>query len=217
MATVFKILYFPHVLLRKKSTPIEKITGDLKDFAVAMSDTMYAFEGIGLAAPQVGILKRFIVVDIGAYLKNESLKDWHGSIQYKVADSVQPLKFPLMLVNPEIVETEGEIDFPFDGCLSFPGVAKGDTKRHRKIKLRAKNVEGENLEIVCDGIMSICLQHELDHLEGVLFIDHLRAEVPNQSEIVAELEDEVQDPSTRKRLKKLKLVDARSKKYEFIG
>jgi|GEM_PF-17692 len=212
---LYKVLNYPHVLLRKKSHPVEKFTPDLKKFAEAMSDTMYAYEGIGLAAPQVGILKRFIVVDVSHYLENTDLKDWHGSIEVKLDGKVAPLKFPLWLVNPVVAKSEGEVDFPHDGCLSLPGVSKGGTKRAKWIELRAQTVDGQDLVISCDGIMSICLQHELDHLEGVLFIDHLATPAETQ-EVIAEIEDAQDDPAWRKKLKKLKLVDARNERFTFL-
>lgn len=213
--SVYKILTFPHVLLRKKSSPVERFTPDLADFAQKMIDTMYAFEGIGLAAPQVGVLKRFIVVDVKPYLENPELKDWHGKITYSVGGAEKPLAFPLVLVNPTIAKHEGEIEFPYDGCLSFPGVSRGGTKRHNGIELHAQTVAGEDIVIACDGIMSICLQHELDHLEGVLFIDRLDEKVDPQ-EVVDDIHEATEDPATRKKLRKLKLVDAQKEKFTFL-
>jgi len=200
--------------LRKKSLPVESFTSDLKTFSERMTETMYAFEGIGLAAPQVGILKRFLVVDIKSYLENEDMKDWHGTVTYKVDGKPMPLAFPLALVNPVIARTEGEVDFPYDGCLSFPGVSKGGTTRHKFIELHARTVDDKPIVICCDGIMSICLQHELDHLEGVLFIDHLKDKA-EEEEVIEEIHEAQDDPATRKRLKKLKLVDARNEKFSF--
>lgn len=210
--SVYRILHYPHVLLRKKSLPVTTFGPDLKTFAERMTNTMYAFEGIGLAAPQVGVLRRFIVVDIKSYLDNEDLKDWHGTISMSVDGKPAPLTFPLSLVNPEIVRHEGEVEFPYDGCLSFPGVSKGGTRRHKFIELHAKTIDGKPIVISCDGIMSICLQHELDHLEGVLFIDHLK-EKADEDEVVEDIHDAEDDPVTRKKLKKLKLVDARNEKF----
>jgi peptide deformylase len=208
---VYRILHYPHVLLRKKSLPVECFTPELAAFASNMTNTMYAFEGIGLAAPQVGILKRLIVVDIKSYLESEELKDWHGTISYSVDGVETPLGFPLTLVNPTIAKAEGEVEFPFDGCLSFPGVSKGGTRRHKSIELHARTVDDKAIVISCDGIMSICLQHELDHLEGVLFIDHLKSGA-DEDEVIEEIHDSEDDPATRKKLKKLKLVDARNEK-----
>jgi peptide deformylase len=212
---VYKVLKYPHVLLRKKSTPVGTITPDLAEFSKNMVETMYAYEGIGLAAPQVGILKRFIVVDVKSYLKNPDMKDWHGNIKYQVNGKDLDLPFPLTLVNPEIVDTKGSVEFPFDGCLSFPGVSRGGTARHVFVAVTAKLPTGEDVRVECDGILSICLQHEMDHLEGVLFIDRLD-KTPNDDGILQDIEDETESTETRKRFRKLKLLDARSKSYSFL-
>ena len=213
--TVYKILTYPHVLLRKKSTPVEKFTPSLLKFTSSMTDTMNAHDGIGLAAAQVGILKRILVIDIKAYLENPDVKDWHGNVKLKVEGADTPLKFPLTLVNPVIAKSEGEIDFPYDGCLSFPGVSRGATRRLKWIELYAKNELGKELIIQCDGIMSICLQHEMDHLEGVLFIDQLK-EKADDEEVLAEIEDFESDPATRRQMKKLHPVDAQKEKFDFV-
>lgn len=212
---VYKILHYPHVLLRKRSTPVERFTPGLKAFAAGMVETMNAFEGIGLAAPQVGILKRIIIVDVRPYLENPQLKDWHGAFTYVVDGVKCELPSPMILVNPEIVSKETEISFPFDGCLSFPGVDRGQTARWKNIVLEANGLEGQKIRIECDGIMSICLQHEMDHLEGVLFIDRAQGRV-SEDDVVADIQDHEGDSETRRKMKKLKLVDARSEKFDFI-
>ncbi len=212
---VYKVLHFPHMLLRKRSTPVEAFTPGLKQFTADMIETMNAYEGIGLAAPQVGILKRVIVVDVRPYLENETLKEWHGQYEYSVDGSKRELPSPLVLVNPEISKKEEEITFPFDGCLSLPGLDRGQTTRWKNIVLEAQGVEGESIRIECDGILSICLQHELDHLEGVLFIDRVQGKV-DPNEVAADIDDFENDPGTRRRMKKLKPVDARSMKLDFV-
>jgi peptide deformylase len=212
---VYKILHYPHVLLRKPSTPVEKFTPSLKAFAAGMVETMNAFEGIGLAAPQVGILKRLIIVDVRPYLENPQLKDWHGTYSYSVDGQKQNLPSPMILVNPEIVAKQNEISFPFDGCLSFPGVDRGQTTRWKNIEMHAKDLDGKSIRIECDGIMSICLQHEMDHLEGVLFIDRVQGQV-NENDVMADIEDHENEAGTRRKMKKLKLVDARAEKFDFL-
>jgi peptide deformylase len=212
---VFKVLHFPHVLLRKPSTPVEKFTPGLRQFAADMIETMNAYEGIGLAAPQVGILKRLMVVDVRPYFENASLKEWHGTYTYSIDGKQLELPSPLILVNPVITTKEQEIIFPFDGCLSFPGVDRGQTTRWKKIILEAKNVDGLAVRIESDGILSICLQHEMDHLEGVLFIDRIDGKVI-EDDVVAEIQEHESDASTRRRMKKMKLVDARSQKLDFV-
>ena len=212
---VYKVLHYPHMLLRKRSTPVETFTPGLKQFTADMVETMNAYEGIGLAAPQVGILKRVVVVDVMHYLETESLKELHGQYDYKIEGKKCELPSPLVLVNPEIIQKDQEITFPFDGCLSLPGLDRGQTTRWKSIVLEAKSIEGELIRIECDGILSICLQHELDHLEGVLFIDRVQGKV-DPNEVAADIDDFENDPATRRRMKKLKLVDARSMKLDFI-
>jgi peptide deformylase len=213
--SVYKILHYPHVLLRKPSTPVEKFTAGLKVFTQNMVETMNAFEGIGLAAPQVGVLKRVIIVDVRPYFENTQLKDWHGTHSFSIDGQKRELPSPMILVNPEIVSKETEIDFPFDGCLSFPGVDRGQTTRWKNIVLEAKDPDGRAIRIESDGILSICLQHEMDHLEGVLFIDRVQGKV-SENDVVADIEDHEGDAATRRKMKKLKLVDARSEKFDFL-
>jgi peptide deformylase len=212
---VYKVLHFPHVLLRKKSSPVERFTSGLKQFTADMVETMYAYEGIGLAAPQVGVLKRIIVVDVRPYLENSALKDWHGTHIYTVDGKAETLPSPLVLINPEITKKDQEINFPFDGCLSFPGVDRGQTSRWKDIVLEARDPDGRAIRIEGDGILSICLQHEMDHLEGVLFIDRAQEKI-SDAEVVADIEDHENDTATRRRMKKMKLVDARSEKLDFL-
>lgn len=213
--SVYKILKYPHVLLRKKSTPIEKFTPDLKEFTEGLVKTMNAFEGIGLAAAQVGILKRVFVLDIEAYLSNPDVKEWHGSYTLKVDGKETPMTFPFSFINPEIVKSEGEVSFPYDGCLSFPGVDRGDSTRLKFIEVHSKTLEGKDVILQCDGIMSICIQHELDHLNGILFIDRLQNKV-NEKEIVADIHDFEDSSEYRKALKKIAPTDARATKFGFL-
>lgn len=213
--TIYKVLKYPHMLLRKKSTPVKAFTPDLTHFTKNMIATMNAHEGIGLAAPQVGILKRILVVDIDAYLQNPEVKEWHGEVKFQLNGSQAPLNFPLILINPEVIKSEGEVDFPFDGCLSFPGVSRGTTKRLKWIELTAKNEIGQTVNIQCNGIMSICLQHEMDHLEGILFIDQLNKKMDGD-DVLAEISDYDDDPTARRHLKKLHSVDAQKEKFGFL-
>ncbi|MET3288222.1 peptide deformylase [Brevibacillus fluminis] len=139
------IVKHPDPVLREKSIPVTKFNSNLHKLLDDMADTMYDADGVGLAAPQVGILKRVIVMDCG-----------DGLIE---------------MVNPEIIEHEGEMieDYP-EGCLSIPGM-RGDVRRHKWVKLRAQDRNGEWFEMEADDLLSRCSQHEIDHLNGVLFID----------------------------------------------
>lgn len=145
--TVKQILPFGDPILRKKAKPVtdlnEKTTKLLND----MAETLYAAEGrAGLAAPQVGILRRMIVMDCG-----------DGFIE---------------LINPEIVDMEGE-QTGVEACLSFPGYY-GYVKRANRVKVRSMNRNGEMITIEGDGHLARCMQHEIDHLNGVLFVDHVK-------------------------------------------
>lgn len=138
-------------ILRKKSKQVEKITPMIKMLLDDMSETMYEADGCGLAAPQVGILKRIVTIDVG---------DDNGLIE---------------LINPVIVEQDGE-QIKAEACLSVPG-RHGLVKRPEKVKVKALNREGEEFEIEGEGLLSIALCHEIDHLDGILYIDKVIEEI----------------------------------------
>ncbi|NLM03932.1 MAG: peptide deformylase [Clostridiales bacterium] len=135
-------------ILRKISRPIEKIDEKIHMILDDMAETMYHAEGVGLAAPQVGILRRIIVIDIG-----------EGLIE---------------LINPEIIETKGE-NCDIEGCLSFPGQS-GEVVRPNEVKVKALNRSGEEVIIEGKGLLARALCHEIDHLNGILFIDRIKEE-----------------------------------------
>ncbi len=147
MATL-EVLRFPDERLRKIATPVEKITPELEHIIQDMFETMYLEEGIGLAATQVNIHKRIIVVDISE-------------------DHSQPT----VLINPELIEKRGETGIE-EGCLSVPE-CRALVPRAEWVKVRALDRHGEPFEIETDGLLAICLQHEMDHLVGKLFVDYL--------------------------------------------
>ena len=130
-------------VLRKKSKVVKEINDRLIDLLDDMADTMYEADGVGLAAPQVGILKRVVVVDIG-----------DGLIE---------------LINPEIIEAEGEY-LDNEGCLSVPGES-GDVLRPYRVKVRALNRFGETIEIEGEELLARAFCHEIDHLDGILYVD----------------------------------------------
>ena len=145
---ILDILEFPDPRLRTKAKPVTKVDDKVRKLTDDMLETMYEAPGIGLAATQVNVHQRIVVIDVSE-------------------DKSQPL----VLINPEYDVLEGEQDYE-EGCLSVPGYYETVT-RTQKILLKALNRDGEPYEMECDGILSICIQHELDHLEGKLFVDHI--------------------------------------------
>ncbi len=146
------IVLSPDPRLREKCRPIEAIDDEIRELAARMLDDMYAAEGVGLAAPQVGVLKRIVVIDV----------------DYPSADPN-----PYVLINPEIVEASEET-VPFDeGCLSFPGISVS-IERPRHVVVQAENLEGDLMQYeAADNLLAVCLQHEIDHLNGITMVDHL--------------------------------------------
>lgn len=142
------ILEFPDKRLRKKALPVETVDESISALVGDMLETMYKAPGIGLAATQVNVQKRVVVIDIS----EEKDK-------------------PLCLINPEILEKEGTEEMD-EGCLSVPGVFE-KVSRAEKIKFKALDREGIPFEMEADGLLAVCVQHELDHLEGKLFVDYL--------------------------------------------
>lgn len=146
-----EILTAPDPRLKQKSAPIEKVDDEIRALMDDMLETMYAAPGIGLAAIQVGVPKRVIVIDLA-----------------RDGEPPQPMYF----ANPEIVDTSGDTSFYEEGCLSVPDLYE-EVERPAKCRVRFLDYQNELREIDCEGMLATCIQHEMDHLEGVLFIDHL--------------------------------------------
>ena len=149
--TLRQILTEPNKILREKSQPVEKVDSDLQKLMDDMLETMYAAPGIGLAAIQIGIPKRVIVMDL-------SKKD-------------EPKK-PMYFVNPEIIRKSDNNSTYEEGCLSVPGQF-AEIDRPDKCHIKYLDYHGKPKEIKADGMLATCIQHEMDHLEGILFIDYL--------------------------------------------
>ena len=162
---ILEILKYPDSRLREISKPVSKFDAELKKFAKDLLETMYEENGIGLAAPQVGKLLRVLVVDTrprdtkGRYEKNE------------LAELESKVEQPLVVINPEIIKGNGKTRYS-EGCLSVPSFFE-DVERFETIELKYQDVEGKTHLLTTDGLLAICIQHEMDHLEGTLFIDHL--------------------------------------------
>jgi len=146
------VLQFPDRRLREVSEPIEAVTDEIRALARNMLDVMYDEPGIGLAAPQLGFPVRLVVVDV-AWTEEGAEKS------------------PRILVNPEILHAEGSITWN-EGCLSVPEF-QADVERAERVRLRATDLDGQALEIDASGLEAVCFQHEIDHLDGVLFIDRI--------------------------------------------
>lgn len=145
---ILEILHFPDPRLRNHAKPVERVDGSVRKLVDDMFATMYEAPGIGLAATQVNDGRRIIVIDVSEE------KDQ-----------------PLCLINPEILEKTGEESMD-EGCLSVPGVYEKVVRADR-VKVRALNREGASFELEAEGLLAVCIQHEMDHLEGKLFIDYL--------------------------------------------
>ena len=146
---VLTLLRFPDERLRRVAVPVEKVDDEIRTLIDDMIETMYAERGIGLAAPQVNVSKRIVVIDVS---ENRDQ--------------------PIVLINPEIISTEDEIMDMMDGCLSIPD-SFAPTQRFRYLKVKALDRNGDEIELEAADLFAGCIQHELDHLNGKLFIDHL--------------------------------------------
>jgi len=145
-----EILILGHPALREKAKPVENINGELKQIIEKMAETMYKAKGIGLAANQVGILKRFFIMDVSQREGKRKLE---------------------VYINPEILSAEGEVVYE-EGCLSIPGYY-APVKRFAKLYVRAYDLDGNLFERELEGISAVVFQHENDHLDGILFVDRL--------------------------------------------
>lgn len=146
--TILNVLHYPDPRLRNKAQPVKKIDPDITRLANDMLETMYDEGGIGLAATQVNVQKRVVVIDLSE-ARNE----------------------PIYLINPEILASEG-VEQMQEGCLSVPGYYDY-VERAEKIHFRYINLNSEVIEVDADGLLAVCIQHEIDHLDGKLFIDYL--------------------------------------------
>jgi peptide deformylase len=166
-----KIYTFPDAVLAQKAKPIARVDKSYWKTADDMLETMYHAPGIGLAANQVGILERFVVID--TEYDYEELEE--GEVAPPGAEVVSggivTNRKPQILFNPEIIHREGKIQMS-EGCLSVPEY-NAEVQRSEKIQVRYQNVDGLEKILSADGLLAVCVQHELDHLEGKLFIDRL--------------------------------------------
>lgn len=150
------IITLPDRSLRQRSAPVERIDEELRRFLDRMLETMYAAPGIGLAGVQVGMPRRVITIDVSS----------------KEEEGEEPERSPLFVINPEIVWRSDERATYEEGCLSIPDYY-AEIERPAKVRFRFLDRDGQQQEIEADGLLATCIQHEVDHLDGKLFIDHL--------------------------------------------
>ncbi len=172
-----EIIIWPDPVLKKVARPVDRVDDSIRRLLDDMSETMYAADGVGLAAPQIAEAVRCIVIDTSPRQEGQKL---------------------VHLVNPVIVRSEGETTYT-EGCLSIPGEAE-EVERAAKVWVRALDYSGQPFELECEGLLAIAAQHEIDHLEGTLFVDHL-------SSLKREL--------IRRRMKKLKQERATERPNEI--
>jgi len=158
------IVTYPDPILSRVAKPVTEFNKDLKDLVKDMLFTMYKAPGIGLAAPQIGQSLRLFVLDVD--FDREEVTTASGKEEFRLSDFN-----PQVFINPVITGTSGTITYE-EGCLSVPGVYE-EVKRHKTIHVKYQDMKGNFLEIEADDMLAICIQHENDHLDGIVFIERL--------------------------------------------
>lgn len=175
-----KILTVPNPILKQLSAPVQAVTDETRALMDDMLETMYAANGIGLAAIQIGVPQRIIVMDLAERAaEEEAAKDKPAAQPAKDKPAAQPAKQlptagaePRYFVNPELVWVSDEKGLYAEGCLSVPGFFE-EVERPARCRVRYRDYHGRLQEESCRGLLATCIQHELDHLNGILFLDHL--------------------------------------------
>jgi peptide deformylase len=147
---VREIVIWPDPVLKKKASPVQRVDDSIKSLVNDLFETMYAADGVGLAAPQVGVLKQVIVLD---------------------TTPRQPESKPVAMINPQIIAKEGSTRYS-EGCLSVPGEAE-EVDRAAKVTVKFLDVSGQEQTLEADGLLAVAIQHETDHLQGTMFVDYL--------------------------------------------
>ena len=147
---VLEILKYPHLLLKRRSEKVDQINGETRKLIQDMMETMYDSNGVGLAACQIGIPRRIIVLDVSP---------------------IDPEQNLFAMINPEVISEEGEVDHE-EGCLSVPDCFE-KVKRSQRIQVKGISPDGEEIEVSGEGILAFALQHEIDHLNGILILDRM--------------------------------------------
>jgi peptide deformylase len=177
---MLKVLKIGHPVLRAKAEPVAKIDDALRSLADDMLWTMDTYDGCGLAGNQIGVARRIIVIDVSEAKRRPSV--------LRIGGKSRPVKkhMPMVLINPEFEPIPGKIESGPEGCLSIPGIY-ADVERHAAVRIRALDLDGNPFEFEAEGLLSRALQHEVDHLDGILFIDRLDA--AERQRVADELQD----------------------------
>ena len=162
---ILSILQYGDPILRAKGKPVEEIDDRIRELAANMIETMHAAHGVGLAAQQIGEALQLTVLDISA------VEDRPSTLKLDGKDTDPNSAMPLVLINPEI-ELHAETEIGLEGCLSFPEIT-GDIERSQSVIVRAGTLEGSSIQIEAGGFLARAIQHEHDHLNGILFIDRM--------------------------------------------
>ncbi|MBQ8785352.1 MAG: peptide deformylase [Alphaproteobacteria bacterium] len=148
-----KVYEYPHPVLKQKAEKVAKVDDEIRSFLDDMLETMYDAVGVGLAAPQVGVSKRIVVIDVAHPDEGEE-------------------RNPIYLVNPEIIWHSDEESCQYEGCLSVPDQS-AEVSRYKQVRVQYLDYNGKEAEIMAEGLLAIALQHEIDHLDGILYIDRI--------------------------------------------
>ena len=160
---ILEIIKSPDPLLKKTSSPITKVNKEIQSLMDNMLETMYNENGVGLAAVQIGVLKRIVVIDINYSNSRYSTEKSNNGLENKK---------PLFLINPKIMHSSKETSQYEEGCLSFPTI-KAQVNRPKIVTVQFLDYFGIEKTIKCDNLLGTCIQHEIDHLNGITFVDHL--------------------------------------------
>jgi peptide deformylase len=164
---ILPILEYGEPILRAKGRPIETVDERIRELAANMIETMHAANGVGLAAQQIGEASQLTVLDVSP------VEDRPSTLKLDGKDVEPKAAMPLVLINPEI-ELRGATEVGVEGCLSFPEIT-GDIERAKSVIVRAQTLEGDKMEIEASGFLARAIQHEADHLHGILFIDRMNS------------------------------------------
>lgn len=164
---MLELITYGHPVLRSKGRRIEKITPEIERLAEQMVEAMYEYDGCGLAAQQVGSSLQIAVLDVVIAMKERPSKAWINGKKVNLE-----YLMPMVLINPEIIPVGNQTAYDTEACISIPEVY-AKVKRPARVKIRYQSLDGEHLEIEAEGLLARVAMHEVDHLNGILFIDHL--------------------------------------------